>query len=227
MKKNKLLIIFTFLFLILAINVEAEELGSIKGNYTYDDKPLNENIIHLYKIADFTDVDAEDKFIYLDNYSNLEININDINNNEWQNFANILKTYIESNVLDFDYEVTTDREGNYEFNELSQGLYLMLIADLETELAYYKTLPTLLSIPNYNEVTMEYTNDIIINNKIEETLKPLEQEETIEPTPEVPQTSDDIIIYQIIFIIALIILIGISIYMYKNKKEMKNNENKE
>lgn len=175
MKKYKLLILALFLSFLLIPYSYAEELGSIKGLYTYDNKPLSTNNIHLYKIAEFKDIEADEKFTYLENYNSLELDINNLNRNEWQNYANLLKTYIETNSITYDYEVVTDSEGNYEFKELNQGLYLMLISDMETDLAYYKSLPTLISIPNYDEVSKSYINDITINSKIEENLKVVNQ----------------------------------------------------
>ncbi|MDE6141887.1 MAG: hypothetical protein K2G03_04725, partial [Bacilli bacterium] len=94
---NSLLIIF--LFCLTFISVSAESLGIIKGIYSYDAHPFTNQSIYLYKIADIKDLDSDDKFVYLESYSNFETNINTLNSSEWQKYANELKSYIEPNNL--------------------------------------------------------------------------------------------------------------------------------
>lgn len=224
MKKIKF-ILFTILLSILTFGtVNADELGVIKGNYSYDTHPFANQSINLYKIADLTDIESDNKFTYLEPYSNLESNINALNTPEWQNYANELKNYIKTNNITYDFQAITDIDGNYEFSELSNGLYLMLVDDILENGATYTSLPTLISVPNYDEAKKEYIKEITVKPKIEE-IKPEPTEPPTEPIPDVPQTSDNVMIYVIIFALAAIILIIVGYYIYKAKKEMDVNEN--
>lgn len=221
MKKKILIILVLFLSCLSFNSIKAEEQASISGSYTYDNKPFADTAVHLYKIAEIKDIDADEKFAYLDNYKELSQDINKIASNEWQKYANELKTYIENNHIMYDLEVITDVEGNYEFSGLDLGLYLLLIDDIDTNSAIYSSLPTLISVPNYDEINKVYTNEVIVKNKIEEQEKITEKPE---PVPDVPQTSDDIMIYIILFLFAIVVLIGVGMYIYKTKKEIDKNE---
>ncbi|MDE5630837.1 MAG: hypothetical protein K2I70_04480, partial [Bacilli bacterium] len=206
---NSLLIIF--LFCLTFISVSAESSGIIKGIYSYDTHPFTNQPIYLYKIADIKDLDSDDKFVYLEPYSNFETNINTLNSSEWQKYANELKSYIETNNITYDTQVLTDMDGNYEFSELSNGLYLMLVDDVLENGATYTSLPTLISVPTYDETEKKYINEITVKSKIEE-IKPEPTEPPDEPTPDVPQTSDNVMVYVVIFVFTIIILIGVGYY---------------
>lgn len=225
MKKNKILLLILFLSFITFVSVKAETQGNIKGNYSYDSHPFSSQQIYLYKIADIKDLEGDDKFVYLDPYSNLASNINALKSSEWQSFANELKSYIETNSIDEDTRIVTDIDGNYEFNELSNGLYLMLVDDILENGATYTSLPTLISVPSYDETAKEYVYDITVKAKIEE-IKPEPTEPPTEPIPDVPQTSDNVMIYAIIFVLAIIVLVGVGYYIKKMKKEIDNHEAK-
>lgn len=214
MKKIKILILVIFLSAFFLPFVEALEVGSIKGSYIYDNIPLKNSKVYLYKIAELKDLETNAKFIYLEKFNNLELNINSIKSSEWQNYANELTKHITINNIIYDLEMEPDDEGNYEFQNLSFGLYLIIYDEVETDTATYSSVPILISVPNYDEINKIYINDITIQNKIEEKIK--------EPKPEeitnVPQTSDDIMIYILISISAIIILIGLGVYIYKKKR---------
>ena len=222
MKKIKILFLIIFLSFLTFIPVKAADLGAIRGTYSYDNHPFTNQAIYLYKIADMKELESDDKFTYLEPYSNLSSNINNVASSEWQNFANELKSYIVANSITYDIQVITDMDGNYEFAELSNGLYLMLVDDIETNGVTYSSLPTLISLPTYNETAKDYLKEITVKSKIEE-IRP-EPPKPAEPTPEVPQTSDDVMIYIIIFVLAIIILLGTGYYIYKTKKETDANE---
>ena len=222
MKKTKILLLILFLSFLTLVPVHAAELGIIKGTYSYDNYPFTNQSIYLYKIADMKDLESNDKYIYLEPYSNLASNINTLKSSEWQNYANELKNYIETNNITYDTQVITDMDGNYEFNEISNGLYLMLVDDIETNGVTYSSLPTLISVPTYDENGKDYINEITVKSKIEE-IRP-EPTKPAEPSPDVPQTSDNIMIYVVIFVLAIIILIGTGYYIHKTKKETDTNE---
>lgn len=224
MKKITILLLTILLPFLTILSANADELGVIKGNYSYDTHPFANQSINLYKIADLADIESDNKFTYLEPYSNLASNINTLNSSEWQNYANELKNYISTNNITYDTQVITDMDGNYEFNELSNGLYLMLVDEIIENGATYTSLPTLISVPNYDEAEKIYKNEITVKSKIEE-IKPEPTEPPVEPAPEVPQTSDNVMIYVIIFALAAIILIIVGYYIYKAKKEMDVNEN--
>ena len=96
MKKIKIAILILFLSLFAVVSVNADESGVIKGSYSYDTHPFINQPINLYKIADIKDLESDDKFNYLEPYSNFESNINTLNSSEWQKYANALKNYIET-----------------------------------------------------------------------------------------------------------------------------------
>lgn len=231
MKKIKTLIITLFLFGFFIPHVYALETGSIKGTYSYDGTPFKDINVYLYQVADTND---EGTFTYLESYKNFELDINSLRSTEWQNYANTLNNYIKTNNINFNKQILTSETGNYEFKNLSKGLYLLIFDSLTQNDNTYTSVPTLISIPNFDDVTKTYIYDIKVNNKIE--LEPKEEPTTTSTTTttttkstiiDVPQTSDNIMIYMIIFIISLIILLIISIYLFKLKKENEVNEKDE
>lgn len=222
MKKNIIFLLILFLSFLTFLPVNAEELGSIKGTYSYDNNPFTNQNIYLYKIADVKDIESDNKYTYLENYSEFDSNINSLSSSEWQNYANELKNYITTNNITYDAEAITDDYGNYEFNELNNCLYLILVDEIILDSATYTSLPTLISVPSYDATIKKYINNITVKTKIEKT-KHEPAPKPIEPAPEVPQTSDNIVFYAITFVLAAIILICIGAYIYKSKKELDAN----
>lgn len=229
MKKIKLLIITLFLFGFCIPNVGALETGSIKGTYSYDGIPFKDTTVYLYRIANSND---QGVFTYIDSYQDFELDINSLKSTEWQNYANTLSNYIKTNNISYNEQILTGTNGSYEFKNLNQGLYLLLFDKVTKNNSTYTSVPTLISIPNVDDATKTYVYDITVNNKVEETVvEPTTMPPTTEPTTkasivEVPQTSDNIMVYIVIFIVSLIILLIIGIYLFKIKKdnEVKENE---
>lgn len=231
MKKLKILIITLFLFSFGIPKINALEVGNISGSYNYNNIPFKDVNIKLYQVAEAND---QNVFTYLEAYKNFELDINSLNSTEWQNYANTLSNYIKTNNIKHHDQTLTSESGNYEFKNLDKGLYLLVFDNIKQNNNTYTSVPTLISIPNFDDVAMSYIYDIKVNNKVE-----LEQEEptttstkkvetTTEPNIiEVPQTSDNIMIYIVIFIISLIILLIVGIYLFKVKKENEVNEKEE
>ncbi len=231
MKTFKKIVISFLLSFALIPSVIAAEIGSIKGTYSYDNIPFNDTKVYLYKIANMNE---QDKFIYLDSYLNFELDINTLGSTEWQNYANTLYNYIKSNSIVYNDLINTDATGNYIFKNLNKGLYLLIFEDISKNGSIYTSSPTLISIPNRDDITGAYTYDITVNSKveeekIEEVPKPTTTE-AITTAPniiDVPQTSDNIMIYIVLFIVSLLILLIIGCYIFKLKKENEVNENNE
>ena len=230
MKILKRILIVLFLAIIMIPNAFADDIyGSIKGSYVYDGTPFTNTKVYLYKIAT---VNTQEVYTYLDNYTNFELDINTLNSSEWPNYADALKKYINNNGITYNDLIETSTNGDYEFKNLSQGLYLLLFEEVNKNGNNYTSSPTLISIPNRDDITNELTYDITVNNKIEEEIvkptEPTTEATTTKAVPiEVPQTSDNIMIYIILFIVSLIILLIIGIYIFKLKKENEVNEKNE
>ena len=231
MKKIKLLILTLFLFGFFIPSVNALETGSIKGTYSYDGIPFKDINIYLYQIAD---ADEYGVFTYLDSFENFELDINSLKSTEWQNYANTLNNFIKANNINYNEQVLTSDNGSYQFKDLNRGLYLLIFDSIIQDNNTYTSVPTLISIPNLDDITKTYIYDITVNNKIEEekgeepiTNPPAPETTTKASVIDVPQTSDNIMIYMIIFIVSFVILLIVSIYLFKIKKENEVNEKDE
>ena len=231
MKKKRYLILLmiALLFNITRVNaIDNKEniTGSISGKYIYENRVFKDKDIYLYNIADLNE---DYKFDYLEKYQEFNVDINSIPKDNWKDYLDKILEYITNNNIGYDYNIKTDESGIFSFKDLQPGLYVLMADEEKDSLYKYSTNISLISIPNLDVVTNEYLYDQTIEMKIEKEIieKPTEKTTNKKPTGniDVPQTSDNILFYIIMFVVSLILLISIIIfYILKSRKDDKDEE---
>ncbi len=235
MKKNSFKILFVLLLLFISTkNVEALDINqkaSINVVYQYGEEVFANHDVTLYQIADL----KEDGTLA---YRNEFIDNKDLDNltaSEWSDLAVSLQEEIKEKNIAPLFQLKTNEAGVVNYANLNAGLYLITVENFEQDGYQYKTLPMLISAPNFDEVNQSYVYDMDLRTKteqkkIEEEIKEPDNNNDNVPTPDekedVPYTFDAIIIYVIIAIISFAIIILLVYFIQKSRKEQKNNEEK-
>lgn len=225
MRKKILTIFFSILISIVSLDVSALEIDSsricsLNGLYSFGDKNISGANVYLYKLADAS---GDLVYTYTDKYKSFDKDINKYTASAWSEYALDVSKYIKSNGIKEDNSSVTDSDGKYSFNQLTTGLYLVIIDSVEDGNYRYDVSPTLISIPNYNMVTNQYMYDLSVVMKTESSdLQP--DKPNIDNKTDVPNTYDAIISYVILFIVALLVLVITVCYINKKRKDVKKNE---
>lgn len=131
-----------------------EKSGSIKIILEDVESDMSKKDVEfaITKIADIID----GTYIILDEFSDYDIDLNDIQTAEQlRNAAKQMKRYISVN----DHIGKTNEEGILEFNELSVGVYLIHATNINE---YELIEPTIVSLPIFNESNGEMDYEITI-----------------------------------------------------------------
>ena len=221
--------ILKYLFLLLLIypiSIYAEEininkLGSFKISYLYNDKTLDGDI-NIYKIAN---INSNGDFTYLSDYT-IEDSLDVDSTSKWNDLANKISKYIKDNNIN-NLDSCKTQNGVCEFSNLSTGLYLIIPNEVRDSNYIYNSFPTLISLPNYNELDKVYIYDEDILLKTEAKAITIDtKEETNNTTNVVPKTLDMFYTYLIIFVISIVIIVFVVLYInHLRKKEKKNEKN--
>ncbi len=239
-KFSKLILICLFfiwpLFIVNADEINTSQKCNITIHYEYDSNPLNNVNIKIYKIAN---INSNNEYLYLDTYKELESDITNMSSSSINEYAIRLENYIKTNNITYDKNSITSIDGISTFNDLDVGLYLLAF-DKKTANNYeYHTSPTLLTIPNYNELNNNYTYDIDMYAKVETTTINTNNDNSnkvennkdnnqtiIDKLLSSPQTGDKIIIYFILLLLSLLGIISVVLYKKRSrKKETRDEEN--
>ena len=220
--------VLIYIFLLLMINpaiitaaeVDIGKNSSISVYYKYDDKNISNSEIKLYKVAT---IDTSGKYTYLDNYS-LEDSLDIDTASRWNDLASKVGNYIENNNIEYLKKCTTDNNGKCNFNDLETGLYLVTSSEVIEDNYIYKSAPTFVSIPTYNELDNNYIYDLDVMLKTE--MKAINVDTATESKIEnvVPKTVDNVFIYSLVFGISIVVIVSVVIYIKKLKKKESNNE---
>lgn len=140
----------------------------------------NENIIfadrevRIYKIADKNE---KDEYVLSRAFAKYPIKINDIkNNSDWSKISNIISGYIISDGITADYTGTTNKQGKIKYENLQEGLYLMIVDDCVEHDKLYEFAPQIIAIPYINENNkLQQSVDVEIKN-IAKNIESKEQE---------------------------------------------------
>lgn len=220
--------ILKYLFLLLLIypiSSYAEEIninqkGSFKISYLYNDKTLDGDI-KLYKIAN---INSNGVFTYLSDYT-LEDSLDVDSTSKWNDLANKISKYIDDNNIN-NLDSCKPQNGVCEFSNLSTGLYLIISNEVRDSNYIYNSSPTLISLPNYNELDKVYIYDEDILLKTEAKAITIDtKEETNNTTSVVPKTLDMFYTYLIIFVISIVIIVFVVLYINYLRKKEKNEKN--
>lgn len=216
---KKIIKIFIVILLFSIINVNAESIdstknGSISLKYSYGDKNFNNSKAYLFKIAT---LDENGNLTYADDFKNLNIDLGNLTTSELNALSETIDNQItQQKISPIDEQITTN-DGSAQFNTLQTGIYFLRLDTVTDKDYQYKALPTLISIPLYDEVNNQYKYDLSVMVKTEAKYigDQIDNGNTTDP----PNTIDKIMIYVAIFIISLICIIGLVCYINKiNKK---------
>lgn len=221
------------LFLLLIIlpiyvnDVKAEEIdinrkGNIIINNIYGNKPITGSDIHIYKVAN---VNNEDKFTYLSDYT-LEDSLEVTSSSDWNDLATKIKNNIDINKINYINECKTNDEGKCSLSNLSVGLYLVTASEVTIGDYQYMSNPTLIAIPNHNEMDNSLMYDLDVFLKVESKTTKIDNIDNKETTINVvPKTMDKVYTYLIIFIVSVMMIVMVSLYIKNLGKKEKNEKN--
>lgn len=137
---------------------------TIYSHFNDDDKTITikNDSFKVIKIADL----IGGKYVNKQQYSSFPMYSTDMNASQSRSLALGLESFIKDNNISFDYESTSNLNGYTRFNNLDQGVYL-IVQNKSNELQNkYQTNPTILSVPMRGENGDIY--DIYIEPKYSE-----------------------------------------------------------
>lgn len=217
------------LLIVLPLNVKAEEIdiskiGSFKFNYFYKEKALDGEI-KLYKIAT---IDTNGKYNYTSDYK-LEDSLEIDSISQLNNLALKINNYIDDNNIK-ELDSCKPQNGQCQISNLNTGLYLVTSSEV-TDINYiYKVSPTLIAIPNYNELDKVYIYDEDIILKTEAKAINVDNNTNTasnnnsNSNSKIPKTMDKVYNYLLIFIVSIAIMIVLVFYINNLRKKEKKNE---
>ena len=217
-----ILLIAIIPFLVNAEEIDMNKKGSLTLIEKFGDTIIANNKINLYKVATSN---ATGQFTYLDDYD-LEDSLEIASASKWNDLAIKIAKYVKDKKIQSIKECTTDTNGTCKLEDLDVGLYL-LTSDNTTIGDYsYATSPSLIAIPNYNQVESNYIYDVNALMKIEakQVIFHNDKNEENEKKTTVPKTLDSVNTYVAIFLISIIALGCLVIYIINLKKKEKKNE---
>ena len=214
-------IILLFPVMVFGEEIDVNEKGSINIFYRYGDINISKSNIYLYKIAN---VNNRGEFTYTDEYE-LEDDLEVTTASEWNDKAINIDKYIIDNDINYLDSCVSDDNGECSFDNLEVGLYLIKTSEVIIGDYKYLSSPSLVSVPNYNEI--DYVNmydiDVVLKSEAEYIEKPKDDSENNDNT--VPFTMDMIYNYLTVFGISLIAIVLIILYMARKRRssDEKNN----
>lgn len=230
MRKTGLTFFFTILISIIsitdvwALEIDTSKVCSLAGLYSFGEQKLGGANVYLYKLADISNSGDTVKYTYTDNFKSFDKDINNYTSSSWGDYANEVAEYIQNKKIKEDFSSVTDTAGKYSFNQLTIGLYLVIIDSVEDDNYRYNASPSLISIPNYNMITNQYMYDLSVVMKTEATSIKKPDNPNNDNKTDVPYTYDAITRYVIVFVVALSVLVITVCYINKKRKDVKKNE---
>lgn len=212
---------FSSCIFVSAGSIDTSREGSIQISYQYSDFKFANAQTYIYKVAD---IDTSGHFVYIDPFLDQTDSLDDLTASQWSDLSKNLVTYVKNQNINPLQQGVTDQDGKYIFNHLSTGLYLVIVDSVYNKDYQYSSLPSLISIPNYNEITNQYMYDINLIMKTE--AKYLGNQVNDDNTTSPPNTYDAIVFYIGLFIVSLILFLGLVCYVKKVKKEGSKDEKK-
>lgn len=234
MKKNKLFVllrsiclgILLFFFTtrnVNAIYIDTSRTARINIEYCFADKFFSDAGVYLYKIAD---MNADAKFTYTSAFATQTKDVNTMIASEWTNFAKELDKYIVDNNVEPLVTGKTDANGRVNFGQLTLGLYLLKVDSVTVNDYKYSSTPSLISLPNYNQMQNYYMYDVNLVTKTEAKFIGIIDDGSGKDDNKIesPNTFDPIVIYVAVLIISIIVLVCSVCYINKKRKGCIKNE---
>lgn len=240
MKKSKIFLVLTLLvslFFISGFEVNAEDqLGKIIGNYTYGEEKLTNADASIYAIGTVEATASSYTYELLDDFKAEKVDYKKLTTQQMEEHVNKLISIIEEKNIQPLSQVKTDINGQFTFDSFKAGLYLIKVNDLTVNDKIYKSLPSLVFLPDiaddgsydYNASVHMKTemkkiddsgNDDVNNNGGNNNQGSGSNVNT-------PNTYDAIVMYVALFIVSIVLLAVLIcyIYIYNKKRENKDNE---
>lgn len=166
------------ILLLIPIGIKAEEIdvnrkGNINIIYKYGGTNLGNVKVYIYKVAN---LDINDRLTYLDEYK-LDDSLVITSASKWNDLAIKINNYIKDNDIKYISSCTTDDLGNCKLNNLDIGLYLVVTDKLTIDDYEYSSSPSLIRLPNYNQIDYKLMYDVDMILKSESRLIRVNQEE--------------------------------------------------
>ncbi len=226
-KRKNSLILGLFLLLLLfpsvpvrAAGIDTDQLGILEVKCVYDKLPLVGVKVSLYKVAV---VDARGFYNFIARYFSFTEDLNHLSSSQSRELAKKLSDYIIENEIEPDMQGEADQYGDYKFEDIETGLYLIQVDEYEKENRSYSMAPILISMP-MEDPKGGYDYDVIVESKIE-MVDHNPSHPTDDNTTESPSTYDEIYGYVAILVISSLLLVGAGLlYILLKKKGSNKNE---
>lgn len=243
MKKSKLvlcLVLLCSLFFTVSVNAVEPTVGKIIGNYDYGDEKLAGADAAIYKIGNVTPTENSYTYELLDEFMSEKVDFATLTYEQREAKTKKLYNIITEKSIKPLSQVKTNQSGQFTFEGLTAGLYLIKVNDLTTEEGVYRSSPALIFYPDVAEAG-SYIYDVSINMKTEfvkaddnnnnndDNNNVNDNNNNGGSNVNVPNTYDAIVMYVVLFIVSAVLLAVLIcyIYMYNKKKGKKENEKNE
>lgn len=171
MKRILPVLLCLFIFAFTAFPASAAETGSITVEFRHETEPVAEASFEIYKAAEWNG----SKYSLIAPFNGYPVNLSDNpSSEEWKAAASTLSAYAARDNLTPLATAKTDADGRLKFENLSEGLYLLLGTPTKRDDTMFLPQPMLVSVPyktkdgnDYDVVTEpKYDTEKITGEKI-------------------------------------------------------------
>ena len=128
------------------VRFDDSKVTSLTVEFSSNDTAIPKAKIEIWKVGVFNNSAVlELKGVYAGAFS-----LNGVKGHEnWDALAAAMRDYVDGNGIDPLHSKTTDNNGRADFGTLTRGLYLVVCRDTEYNGSIYRSLPFLVTLPNY------------------------------------------------------------------------------
>lgn len=158
-------------YAIFANDNNIDNKGNIVVNFSIGNSPTSDVKLKLFKIAN---IDENGKFTLYGDFADYPIVINNLDSEGYRKLASTLESYIAIDNNSSILEKDTNQNGQVNFSNLDNGLYLITGNEFSNNEYKYIPSPILVSVPTTNneikefdiELKMKYSTEEMDNNNI-------------------------------------------------------------
>lgn len=152
-------------------SVDTEEAGSIAVHHKAGAVDFS-----LYKVADVVEGDYMPTYALTGSFTAYQVAVNGLDSSGWSELAGTLSAYIKRDGIAATMKGTTDSDGNYTWNDLPVGLYL-LVSDSVTSGGYsYEEAAQMVAVPGL-DADEEWDYSVSVEMKVDGTVETPDDEE--------------------------------------------------
>lgn len=247
MKKCKLFLVLALLLSVFCVTnvnaVDGTDTGSIVGSYAYGEEKIADATASLYKVGEVSVAANSYDYELLDAFNGEKVDYSKLTADQLEKHTNKLYSIIKSEGINPLIQGKTDQNGQFVFDNLHAGLYLIKVEDMLVNNDTYRSSPTLIFLPEVTDPG-SFNYNVSVNMKIEivkdEDNKGDDdnnnngninngQNQNSGSNVNAPNTYDAIVMYVALFIVSVVLLAVLIcyIYVYNKKKIRSNDENNE